>query len=224
MRSILNHFICSIITCILFLITGYGTIAPSTFYGQMFFIPFAIIGIPMALVFLARIGSINDKFISYVLRPVKRRWGSSISHFTSVIILILISTIVFILIPAIIYDNIEEWNFWESMYFTVVTLTTVGFGDYVPAQAVGGITDPVTVIYKLLNTLWLWLGLAVVASLISEGQRVWEKMGMWFRRKVRTGLNRMKVHVEKEELRNMNSVETNSTAACDEPDNDNYVT
>ena len=172
----------------------------------------------MTLVFLARIGSINDKFISYVLRPVKRRWGSSVSHFTSVIILILISTIIFALIPAIIYDNIEEWNFWESFYFTVVTLTTVGFGDYVPAQAVGGITDKVAVIYKLLTALWLWLGLAVVASLISEGQRVWEELGKWFSHKVGRGLHRVKVNVGKGELKNMNSVEENSTVACAETD------
>jgi len=35
-------------------------------------------------------------------------------------------------IPAVIFWHIEEgWTYLDSLYFSFVTLTTIGFGDYV---------------------------------------------------------------------------------------------
>ena len=39
---------------------------------------------------------------------------------------------VFILIPAYVFSIIEEWSYLDAMYFSVISLTKVGFGDYVP--------------------------------------------------------------------------------------------
>lgn len=39
-----------------------------------------------------------------------------------------------ILIGAIVVGPIEGWTFVEALYFSVVSLTTVGFGDYVPTE------------------------------------------------------------------------------------------
>jgi len=39
-----------------------------------------------------------------------------------------------ILLGAIVVGSIEEWTFIESVYFAVVSLTTVGFGDYHPTE------------------------------------------------------------------------------------------
>jgi len=39
-----------------------------------------------------------------------------------------------ILSGALVVGPLEEWSFLESLYFAVVSLTTVGFGDYVPTH------------------------------------------------------------------------------------------
>lgn len=44
---------------------------------------------------------------------------------------ILVGCIVFVTIPAVIFKYIEGWTTLEAIYFVVITLTTVGIGDYV---------------------------------------------------------------------------------------------
>lgn len=41
-----------------------------------------------------------------------------------------------VLVGAIVVGPLEEWSIVESLYFAVVSLTTVGFGDYYPRQTV----------------------------------------------------------------------------------------
>jgi hypothetical protein len=55
----------------------------------------------------------------------------------STILFILAGCIVFVTIPAVIFKYIEGWTALESIYFVVVTLTTVGFGDFVAGKQPG---------------------------------------------------------------------------------------
>lgn len=40
---------------------------------------------------------------------------------------------------TIFYNTIEGWSILDSLYFSVVTLTTVGFGDFAPQTDIGKI-------------------------------------------------------------------------------------
>lgn len=40
----------------------------------------------------------------------------------------------YILGGAYFFSKSEEWNFLDAAYFCFITLTTIGFGDFVPAQ------------------------------------------------------------------------------------------
>lgn len=50
---------------------------------------------------------------------------------TSTVLFILFGCLLFVAIPAIIFQHIEGWSTLESIYFVVITLTTIGFGDFV---------------------------------------------------------------------------------------------
>lgn len=52
----------------------------------------------------------------------------------STLLFILAGCVVFVTIPAFIFKYIEGWTALESIYFVVVTLTTVGFGDFVAGK------------------------------------------------------------------------------------------
>ena len=41
----------------------------------------------------------------------------------------------FSLFPAIMFHFYEGWSYFDSIYFTIITLTTIGFGDFVAGKA-----------------------------------------------------------------------------------------
>lgn len=49
----------------------------------------------------------------------------------STLLFVLFGCLLFVALPATIFKNIEGWSALESLYFVVITLTTIGFGDFV---------------------------------------------------------------------------------------------
>ncbi len=39
--------------------------------------------------------------------------------------------LLFVFLPASVIMMVEGWRYTEAMYYAVITLTTIGFGDYV---------------------------------------------------------------------------------------------
>ncbi len=69
---------------------------------------------------------------------------------------------IFIIIAGIfLFREIEGWNYVDSFYFTVVTLTTIGYGDIVPITNVGKIA---TSIYAFLGVATFLFCVSVIAE------------------------------------------------------------
>lgn len=74
----------------------------------------------------------------------------------------------FIAIGTVFYHLVEKWNWLDSVYFTIVTLATVGYGDYVPHTNIGKIF---TIFYILIGiTIFIALARAVVIQIVVRGK------------------------------------------------------
>lgn len=62
-----------------------------------------------------------------------QRWkvSATIVRIISALFSIFLGLVLFVFVPTLIFQEIEKWSLLESAYFVVITLTTVGFGDYV---------------------------------------------------------------------------------------------
>jgi voltage-gated potassium channel len=58
---------------------------------------------------------------------------------------------------TIFYWQAEGWSVVDSLYFSVITLTTVGYGDLAPASTAG----------KLFTVVYILLGLGILVSFLS---------------------------------------------------------
>ncbi|XP_022070480.1 potassium channel subfamily K member 10b isoform X1 [Acanthochromis polyacanthus] len=173
---------------------GYGNIAPSTEGGKIFCILYAIFGIPLFGFLLAGIGDqLGTIFVKSILRVEKifRQKHKQISQtkirVTSAILFILAGCIVFVTIPAVIFKHIEGWTTLEAIYFVVITLTTVGIGDYV---AGGNRGIEYMKWYKPLVWFWILVGLAYFAAVLSM-------IGDWLRmlsKKTKEEVGEFKAH------------------------------
>ena len=50
---------------------------------------------------------------------------------------------------TVFYHRVEEWSWLDSAYFSVVTMATVGYGDFAPQTSLGKVF---TMFYMLLGT------------------------------------------------------------------------
>ncbi|MDJ0768981.1 MAG: potassium channel family protein [Ilumatobacter sp.] len=59
---------------------------------------------------------------------------------------------------AFFYRQVEDLSWIDSFYFTIVTLTTVGYGDFTPETTAG----------KLFTMAYLLIGIGIVVALAGE--------------------------------------------------------
>lgn len=64
-------------------------------------------------------------------------------------------------VGTIFYHIVEKFSFVDSYYFSVVTLATVGYGDFVPHTTLG----------KLFTTLYMLLGVAIITAFLGAVTR-----------------------------------------------------
>lgn len=57
--------------------------------------------------------------------------SATIVRVISAVLSILLGCLLFVALPIFVFQEVEKWTLLESAYFVVITLTTVGFGDYV---------------------------------------------------------------------------------------------
>jgi len=75
---------------------------------------------------------------------------------------------VLLLIGTLFYRQVEGWGWLDSLYFCVITLATVGYGDFSPQTAAGKIF---TMVYILLGIGTLVAVLTRLADALAAARR-----------------------------------------------------
>ena len=115
---------------------GYGHSTPATTLGKAFTIGYASLGIPMAMVMFQSMGERMNKFYSVIIKKVREWQGYSHTDATEFDLIIAsgITSSVVVWSGAILYHTQEGWPFFDALYYTFITLSTIGFGDFVALQ------------------------------------------------------------------------------------------
>ncbi|XP_004424238.1 PREDICTED: potassium channel subfamily K member 16 isoform X1 [Ceratotherium simum simum] len=145
---------------------GYGNLAPSTEEGQTFCVFYALVGIPLNAVFLNHLGKGLRARLSALEGWEDQSRRSQILQMLGLALFVILGTVLILIFPPIVFSHVEGWSISEGFYFAFITLSTIGFGDYV----VG--TDPskhYISVYRSLAAIWILLGLAWLAVVLPLG-------------------------------------------------------
>jgi voltage-gated potassium channel len=86
------------------------------------------------------------------VRAIRDAWKSDVAF--RVLLALVISLL---LSGTVFFTLVEGWSVLDSFYFSVTTLTTLGFGDPAPATAAG----------KIFTIVYIFVGLGVIGGFIN---------------------------------------------------------
>ena len=152
-------------------LSGFGLTAPSTFEGQIFFIFYALIGIPLNILFLNTalqkiVSMLSDLIRSgYNCMPKNKFFTPPGPKELPLAEMLVASFVIYALVTLLLataFTLIEDWTFFQAIYFLIVACSTVGFGDYVPSKTRTSVGHNVHDGYRLANWFLIAIGLLLI--------------------------------------------------------------
>uniref|UniRef100_H3D934 Potassium channel, subfamily K, member 9 n=1 Tax=Tetraodon nigroviridis TaxID=99883 RepID=H3D934_TETNG len=153
------YFAITVITTI-----GYGHAAPGTDAGKAFCMFYAVLGIPLTLVMFQSLGERMNTFVKYLLKRIKKCCGMSITEVSmeNMVTVGFFSCVGTLCIGAAAFSHYEDWSFFQSYYYCFITLTTIGFGDFVALQKNKALQKKP--LYVAFSFMYILVGLHSVCS------------------------------------------------------------
>ncbi|KAM9776719.1 potassium channel subfamily K member 9 [Syngnathus typhle] len=156
------YFAITVITTI-----GYGHAAPGTDAGKAFCMFYAVLGIPLTLVMFQSLGERMNTFVKYLLKRIKKCCGMSITEVSmeNMVTVGFFSCIGTLCIGAAAFSHYEDWSFFQSYYYCFITLTTIGFGDFVALQKNRALQRKP--LYVAFSFMYILVGLTVIGAFLN---------------------------------------------------------
>ena len=168
---------------------GYGNLAPTNMLGRILMIFYGLVGIPINGILLAQLGEFfgrvfikaHDKYKSYKRgrddyypRKLTTFETGRVGLAAQIFAYLTPGFVMFIFFPAFLFSHYEGWNYDEAVYYAFVTLTTIGFGDYVAGQDNSKGSGVFFILYKTFLICWISFGLGyivMIMTFIARGMR-----------------------------------------------------
>ncbi|XP_047460142.1 potassium channel subfamily K member 9 [Mugil cephalus] len=156
------YFAITVITTI-----GYGHAAPGTDAGKAFCMFYAVLGIPLTLVMFQSLGERMNTFVKYLLKRIKKCCGMHITDVSmeNMVTVGFFSCIGTLCIGAAAFSHYEDWSFFQSYYYCFITLTTIGFGDFVALQKNRALQKKP--LYVAFSFMYILVGLTVIGAFLN---------------------------------------------------------
>lgn len=90
-----------------------------------------------------------------LLKAIVRSW--SVPRFRAALML----AVLILLSGTVFYHSVEGWSWIDALYFSVTTVSTVGFGDLAPRTDIG----------KIFTVVYIFVGVGVFVLLFAQFAR-----------------------------------------------------
>uniref|UniRef100_UPI00358E5097 potassium channel subfamily K member 9-like n=1 Tax=Myxine glutinosa TaxID=7769 RepID=UPI00358E5097 len=156
------YFAITVITTI-----GYGHAAPGTEAGKAFCMFYAVLGIPLTLVMFQSLGERMNTFVRYLLRRLKKCLGLKKTEVSTenMVAMGFFSCVATLCVGAAAFSRYEDWSFFQAYYYCFITLTTIGFGDYVALQKNEALQNEPP--YVAFSFFYIFAGLTVIGAFLN---------------------------------------------------------
>ncbi|XP_035674177.1 potassium channel subfamily K member 16-like [Branchiostoma floridae] len=136
---------------------GYGHVTPQTTGGRVFLMFYALFGMPLMLAWLADINRLVGRLLHFLVGKinsvVRPELPADKARRVPVWVIVLL-LVIYLLVGAGVLCFWEDWTFMDSLYYTYITASTIGFGDIVPTKQ----------LYVLIVFPYILLGLSLVSN------------------------------------------------------------
>ncbi|XP_069743861.1 potassium channel subfamily K member 5a [Narcine bancroftii] len=137
---------------------GYGNISPKTSQGRLFCIFYGLFGAPLCLSWISALGKFFGGRAKKLGEALTRKGVTPRkAQITCTAIFIVWGLLVHLVIPPFVFKVTEGWSYIDGLYYSFITISTIGFGDFVAG------VDPNAsyhALYRYFVELWIYLGLA----------------------------------------------------------------
>lgn len=128
---------------------------------------YALLGIPLTLVTFQSLGERLNTLVRRLLLAAKRCLGlrrPRVSTENMVVAGLLVCAATLAL-GAAAFAHFEGWTFFHAYYYCFITLTTIGFGDYVALQTKGALQKKP--LYVAFSFMYILVGLTVIGAFLN---------------------------------------------------------
>ncbi|XP_066302733.1 potassium channel subfamily K member 2-like [Branchiostoma lanceolatum] len=143
---------------------GYGVHPPRTTGGRVFVIFYALLGIPLTAAFLSGLAGVMGNMVRRVTNAIQKchkKCPPARASYLAWALCLFVGIGVFFVLPALVVHHVENWSFVDSVYFMFVSLSTIGFGDFVAGIEKKKYWEG----YRILMKVWIVVGLAFLATI-----------------------------------------------------------
>lgn len=146
---------------------GYGRfLVPQTMGGRLFVIPFTLIGIPT----LAILYTVFAKWWLHATRRHIRKWNQTRAKGIATAVAMGIFLTLLLGVGPLVFLCLENWSYYEAVYFIWCSISTIGYGDFVPETQAG----------QWVGVALMPLGLGTCALLLAAISQWFQDLITWF--------------------------------------------